>query len=300
MIKRPLLAAKATDQQLRALRYPMLASPKIDGIRAIVSDSQLLSRTMKKIPNKYTQALFGRPELNGLDGELVVGQPYDKGLMQATQSGVSSIMGTPMVRYHVFDVWNSAASFQTRLELLVQDRLDQIDLIKIPVIRVPHSIVYDYDSMLELEAEYLLEGYEGLMLRSLTGKYKQGRSTINEQILVKVKRFHDAEAEVIGYDPLLRNHNEETLDERGYTKRSSHQANKVADDLLGSLTVRCLETGQVFNIGSGFTEAQRRAAWDERTKLVGRIVKYKSFRVTGVKEKPRFPIFLGFRSKFDL
>jgi len=138
------------------------------------------------------------------------------------------------------------------------------------------------------------------MLRLPNGPYKQNRSTLKEGYLVKVKRFHDAEAIVLDWEPLMRNFNEQESDERGYAKRSHVSANKEADELVGSLLVRCLETGQEFNIGSGFTEDQRRAAWAERANLINRIVKYKHFAVTGVKDKPRIPIFLGFRSPIDL
>ena len=115
-LKRPLLAAKTTDEDLRRLTWPMLASPKIDGIRALVVGGKLVSRTLKPIPNKYTQALFGRPELEGLDGELVVGQPWDRNLMQQTTSGVMSHGGEPPVWYHVFDKWDYPKCFNERLQ----------------------------------------------------------------------------------------------------------------------------------------------------------------------------------------
>lgn len=42
------------------------------------------------------------------------------------------------------------------------------------------------------------------MLRSIDGKYKLGRSTTNEAILLKLKRFKDSEAIVVDYKPLVR------------------------------------------------------------------------------------------------
>lgn len=294
---RPLLAAKTTDADLQRLRYPMLLSPKIDGIRALVVEGKLVSRSMKEIPNRHTQALFGRPELDGLDGELVVGSPYDKNLMQQTTSGVMSFGGNPNVMFYVFDRWNSPAEYMHRHNsaVAISDRFMYEGVC--PLI---HRFVNSYDELLEAEQKYLSHGYEGVMLRDPAGRYKQGRSTVREGILLKVKRFHDAEAVVIDYEPLYRNENAQTLDERGYSKRSTHQANKVADDCLGSVTVRCIQSGQEFSIGSGFTEDQRWNLWAEREGLLGRIVKYKSFKNAGVKDKPRFPIFLCFRDPRDM
>lgn len=291
---RPLLAAKTTDADLQQLRWPMLLSPKIDGIRATVVNGQLVSRTLKPIRNKHTQALFGRPEYEGFDGELVVGNPWDKNLMQQTSSGVNSYEGRPNVSFHVFDMWNIPLKFNERFNVLGL-RIQETN----PVFLVPHTSVQSYEHMQRIEAAYTELGYEGVMLRSPHGQYKQNRSTVREAILLKVKRFHDAEAIILGYEPLYRNLNEAQTDERGYTKRSTHAAGKIADELLGSLNVQCLETGQVFDVGSGFTEAQRYDLWSRRDDLKGKIITYKSFKI-GVKEKPRFPIFKGFRERSDM
>ena len=300
MIKRPMLAAKATDEELQALfkrGHSFLLSPKIDGIRALVVNGQLVSRTLKPIRNYYTQALFGRPELEGLDGELVVGNPWDKNLMQQTSSGVMSYDGKPDVTFYVFDYWNKSFGFRDRLE---QVKAFNIQKGWVNIKYVNHTIAHNYDYLLRMEEEYLSQGYEGVMLRHPNGPYKQNRSTLREAYLVKVKRFSDGEAIVTGSEPLYRNLNAATLDERGYTKRSHSKDGKVADDLLGNLLVRDLSSGAEFSIGSVFTEAQRTQLWEERNSLHGRIVKYKSFKNAGVKDAPRHPIFLGFRHEDDM
>lgn len=298
MIKRPMLAAKATDEELQALfkrGHPFLLSPKIDGIRALVVNGTLVSRTMKPIRNYYTQQLFGRPELEGLDGELVVGNPWDKNLMQQTSSGVMSYDGKPDVSYCVFDNYLWEGAFFERLHRAKLQTTEDINLIY-----VGHELVHSYEELLEKEQLALSQGYEGVMLRHPNGPYKQNRSTLREAYLVKVKRFSDGEAIVTGSEPLYRNLNAATLDERGYTKRSHSKDGKVADDLLGNLLVRDLSSGAEFSIGSGFTEAQRTSLWEQRDRLVGRIVKYKSFKNAGVKDAPRHPIFLGFRDVEDM
>lgn len=295
---RPMLACKTpTEEEFRRLNYPMILSPKVDGVRAINYRGCLRSRSMKLIPNEHVQNLFGREELEGLDGELVVGNPWDKNLMQNTMN-VMSYNDVPDVRFYVFDRFGSniyAKRFIDLMEFLPTLRQDPVK-----ILFMPYQIVQSYDDVLEREAHYLEQGYEGVMLRSLDGPYKQGRSTLREQYLIKVKRFTDSEAVVIGFKPLMRNHNEQFRDERGYAKRATVSANKTADAQLGAFIVRCLETGEEFNVGSGFTEAQRVQFWADRQQYVGRILKYKSFKVTGVKTAPRFPIFLGFRSPEDM
>ncbi len=296
-IRQPMLAAKSDDTYLQNIKYPVLCSPKIDGIRGIVVGGKLLSRSMKPIRNTHTQSLFGRMEFEGLDGELCVGNPWDTNLMQQTSSGVMSISGCPRVTFNIFDKWNlTGARYEDRYWHIK----DMFNSYNTQVIVVNHLIINSYEELLRYEAACLAEGYEGIMIRALNGKYKDGRSTLKDGGLVKVKRFTDGEAIIIGYEPLMRNNNELKFDERGYAKRSHSNDGKVADEMLGALHVKGIRSDVSFSIGSGFTDSQRRNLWDARAYLVGRIVKYKHFTATGVKDAPRMPIFLSFRNPEDM
>lgn len=73
----------------------------------------------------------------------------------------------------------------------------------------------------------------------------------------------------------------------------------VASGVMGALQVRGVNgpyRHQLFNIGSGFDQAQRAEVWQRHKKglIEGLIVTYKYFP-TGSKEAPRFPVFKGFR-----
>ena len=103
------------------------------------------------------------------------------------------------------------------------------------------------------------EGGEGIMLRDPKSIYEGRRS----DFLLKVKKFEDAEATVIGH-------------EKG-TGRCSN--------MCGAIRVRG-DDGTLFKIGSGFTDAQRM----KPPKLGARVTyKYMGKSDAG---KPRFPIFL--------
>ena len=97
---KPLLSCQVP---LDKLKFPMYCSTKLDGIRAVVIDSIVYSRSLKPIRNKYVQHLFGKEEYNGFDGELIVGDVYAKDVFQKTTSGVMSEEGTPNVKFYVFD-----------------------------------------------------------------------------------------------------------------------------------------------------------------------------------------------------
>ena len=91
MIKRPILAEKIEPSELENLKYPVLVSPKLDGIRCLIVDGKALSRSFKPIPNLFIQSLLSKQEFNGLDGELVLeGKTFNE-----TQSIVMSESSEP-------------------------------------------------------------------------------------------------------------------------------------------------------------------------------------------------------------
>lgn len=295
---RPMLAATVED--IHKLQYPLLASPKLDGVRALVSDNGLLvSRNLKLIPNKFLQETFGTMELAGLDGELVCGHPGAPDCFRKTSSGVMSEDGEPDVTFYAFDFrLKEDEPFEVRLQAAMN-----ICSLKTWGKRRVHGVVHkrinDPDELLECEKITLNLGYEGLMLRDPDGYYKRGRSTLKEGGLIKLKRFSDSEAEIIGFEEQWKNENEAKLDELGRTKRSSHKAGKVGKGTLGSLMVKDLVSGVTFDCGTGFDDGLRAQLWKERDGLPGRIIKYRYFP-SGSKSKPRFPIFLGFRDRRDM
>jgi DNA ligase-1 len=115
--------------------------------------------------------------------------------------------------------------------------------------------------------------------------------------LGKLKRFTDAEYEVVGFEERMHNGNEATVNALGHTERSSHKSGKVGRGDLGALVLRT-PAGLEFNCGSGFNDEQRHEIWNNQGAYLGKLAKVKSFLV-GVKDLPRFPTFLGFRDEID-
>ena len=143
------------------------------------------------------------------------------------------------------------------------------------------------------EEECLEAGYEGVMIRDPNGPYKNGRSTEKEGFLLKLKRFEDAEATILGFEE--RQHNGNEKDDSG--KRTTHKAGKTGLGTLGAIKVMGLNgiyKGVLFDIGTGFDDAQRADIWRNLDVFQGRTVKFKYFP-SGSKDKPRFPVFLAFR-----
>ena len=294
---KPLLSATVKDIKQLDGRYPLMASPKLDGIRALKYKGKLVSRNLKAIPNEHVQELFkDLPE--GMDGELVVGDPTSDSCFRDTSSGCMSRKGEPKVTFWAFDLFSMDASFCNRYDflkhLIKEKKFKSVKLV--PQVRIKDSFKLD-----EYEQTMVDRGYEGIMVKSMDGAYKYGRSTLKEGYLMKIKRFEDSEAKIIDMDELMHNANELEKDNLGRAKRSSKKAGLVRTGRMGALGVKDIHTGVVFHVGAGFTDEERQWFWDKRKSLLKEkpIIKYKYFP-SGSKEKPRFPVFLGLRDKADM
>ena len=291
---RPTLAVNA---DFTKIKYPVYASPKLDGIRCSIVDGKALSRTLKPIPNKHIYGQLSNHSLNGLDGELIVGSPTSPTCYNESVSNIMAFDKTPNYTYYVFDHHEVNGSFARRFQELLASlgqwgKYPQICLLE-------QNLLANEDDMLAYEAAKVEEGYEGIILRSPEAPYKFGRSTVKEGYLLKVKRFEDSEAEIIGFEEELKNGNAAETNELGRTKRSTAAAGLSGKGTLGAFQVRDVVTGVEFSIGTGLTAAQQQSHWLNRDTILGGILKYKYFPV-GVKDKPRHPVFLGFRDARDM
>lgn len=286
---RPMLAY--TPKALDELKFPLLASPKLDGVRALNINGVLVSRKLKPIPNTHVQSFLGRVTHHGWDGELVAGLATSQGVFHRTTSAVMSEGGTPLVTFWVFDVFEKHKEpYVERIRHLPSAfDMGEDELIRVRPLK--HRWIRTREQLDAYEARCLEDGYEGVMVRDPQGLYKFGRSGKTDKWLCKIKRFEDAEAECIGIVEQKRNDNPQVLNELGRHKRSSHKANKVPKGTLGTLVCR-LPSGVEFEIGTGMSEAERARLWHHPP--LGKQIKFK-FQPTGVKDKPRFPVFLGIR-----
>lgn len=298
---KPMLAA--TLERLEDLRPGVgwLGSPKLDGVRCLIVDGIAYSRNMEPIRNRHVQASIGLKALNGLDGELVVGDPCDNktnGTVLGRSMACTKYEGKPAFTYHAFDRWDRPdRPFQWR-HGSIEDVID--DNRRRPIALVPHTPLGTIAEATAHERGLVKAGFEGTCYRHPDGKYKPGRSTLNEGWLLKFKRFIDGEAVVLEVLEGNTNTNEVTTDKLGRPKRSTAAAGMVKSGKVGSLRCTNVATGEEMIVSAGTMKRPDRLKFMAQPKLlVGQVIVWRAFDY-GVKDMLRYATFHGIRSRSDM
>lgn len=295
--RRPLLAATIENsEQLKELNFPIWLSEKKNGIRGITDGKGVLTRYLKRIRNRYINSLLsGLP--SGVEGEIVCkdkdGEDFRD--LEDTNSAVMSSGGVSDFTFYVFDWYGTSKFVSYRIRTQRIDLLEKYKRAKVVVIGQHlcegiQQIHKWYDFYVKKH------GAEGVMLRDPNGFYKFGRSTLNEQLLIKYKPWNDDEAKVIGIIEEMKNQNIKTTDLRGLSKRSKHIANLQGKGTMGALLCKNKRFGE-FQLGSGFTKERKQQIWDEAKEvfLISDLNLKLRFRYRGVTKygKPRNASFVS-------
>ncbi len=252
-----ILLAGVYHEQVDVSRY--LVSEKLDGVRA-VWDGQVLRFRSGKIINAPRWFLAALPK-QALDGELWIGRGSFDRLSGIVRRETPVDAEWHEVRYMLFELPGAPGTFSDRVEQIRQ----LVRQANVPWLRqIEQFYVVDRSSLQKRFAQAVEAGAEGLMLHRADALYQTGRS----DVLLKMKPLQDAEAVVIG-----------------------HQAGKGKyAGALGALRLRTPE-GQIFLLGSGFSDAQR-----NNPPAIGTTVTYR-YRDLTSKGLPRFASFLRVREE---
>ncbi len=167
-------------EAMKKLRYPVLVTRKRDGIRAINTRTGLRSQRLKSIPNLVLRQLaLGVPLW--YDMELCCdGMEYNdvQSIVMSEQHSDSWKIG-----FHILDVVQTN-SYQCRMWNIQQLKVvNDSFLFEQPRVAQDAAELYSIFKVSEMNA------WEGICFRTPDSPYKQGRSTLREQYLVKLSRY---------------------------------------------------------------------------------------------------------------
>jgi DNA ligase-1 len=271
---KPMLAHKYEDYKDK-LKYPVNVQPKLDGIRCIVKSDGMWTRNGKQIisaPHIFESLkhhFLANPDLI-LDGELYY---RDKNNFNTICSLVKKTKPTSqdleeskkLIQYWIYDVPSSTGRFDVRKIALYKFYHDE------HIIMIETHLAQSEADMLSKYAEYIEQGYEGLMIRTITGEYENKRS----KTLLKYKTFEDDEFEILDV----------------------YEGSGKLTGMVGQMLFK-IKSGTMFFSTVNGTQEYLTELWSQKQELIGKkaTVKYFELTVDGI---PRFPKVVNV-DRFDM
>lgn len=305
MITKPMKAETCTDAGIdNIVDWPKLCSFKLDGWRGLILPGQgICTQSFKPLRNKFVRTWLNEHMWDtNLDGELVT---FDgNGNLKEyndIQSDLSAAAGEPDFRFMVFDWFGNPVtefgwrSMEANRQIMKgKERVGEVEACHLEFVR--QKICSNAIEVREFYALALKSGYEGIIIRAPGAPYKSNRSTLKQEWMLKVKPWEDAEGIIIGFEELMHNTNEDTRSLHGTAKRSHSKLGMVPAGSLGKLIVATEQWGEVsIGGGKGLTHALRQKIWDNQEDYKGKQIVFR-YMAYGMKDKPRFPGFKGFRN----
>jgi ATP-dependent DNA ligase len=253
----------------KGFKFPCYVQRKYDGTRCVAMPGKgLFSRNRKRYPHMDHIVA----EINKLPDELVLdGELYSDtltfqeivGLVKRETLKKGDEEKQYQIKLHVYDIINTSMTYEERMNNLQM----LFKRYKFKNLTLVDTMVCDSeDKMKELHAQFVSEGYEGIMLRTTKGFYKNSRSAD----LLKYKEFFDGEYEVIGY--------------------------KEGEGLEAGCVLWVCKTpeGRVFNCRPRGSREDRVTLYARGGEFVGKplTVRYQELTDEGI---PRFPVGIAFR-----
>jgi DNA ligase-1 len=307
---KPMLAGKfdATKVVKKLEEGPLLGQLKYDGIRVFIRDGVAWTRSIKPVRSAEFQSwvAWNKDDLEGLDGEIICGDPTAQGCFQRTSSFAMSYDKSDDFTFYAFDKWDHPDVFADRFtiveEICGHGTMGPYDQPKLAIAETRE--LNTMEEIMEFHDDMISQGQEGIILRDPNSYYKFGRGSPIKCECIKMKEggWVDTECRILGFHEQLHNANEAMIDNLGYTERSGHKENLIGKGTLGSISIAGrFEDGREFTcrVGTGLDDEIRAKVWAYKQTYSNKIVKIKYFNV-GIKDKPRFPTFLGFRDPDDM
>lgn len=270
---RPMLAEKYQNVKNR-IKFPVLIQPKFDGMRLLVymDDDKVIKKTrsgkfmhhITHLDKQLREYLNILPRGSVLDGELYIhGIPFQN-FISVAKGTVNNHKDQSLLEYHIYDIITDG-SYIERYNILKKT----FDDMKLRQLFLADTFITESeDEINESHAQFILDGYEGSIIRTLTGKYKQGGRSSD---VLKKKDFFDEEATVIDVNSV------ESGNEKGCALYSVR-----GDD------------GVEYNVRPKGSFEERRKIYKNRKDVIGKrvTVKYQKKSNTGV---PLFPVAICIR-----
>lgn len=181
----------------KSMPFPCYSQRKLDGVRCVAMPGKgLFSRLRKEFPHmEHIKEEINRlPSSLILDGELYtnsIGFQEIVGMVKRETLKAGDAEKQRCIQYHVYDMISDKPYEQRLKDLHALFRSYSFQ----HIVLVQTNVCVSEEDMKKQHAQYVADGYEGIMLRAPQGIYKNSRSVD----LLKYKEFFDDEYEVIDF-----------------------------------------------------------------------------------------------------
>jgi len=310
---KPMLAPNQ-EVGLNKIKYPILASYKLDGIRCIFYKGHILSRSLKPIQNKQLKEKFEPLRQFTEDNECIFdGEIYSPDL--TFQEITSFVMTQDFEDKKSIKKFGKIMEIPNHLKFYCFDYIGNLGINEWFILREDTAcgliaLFQNIASMVnhkelksnkEVEAYFELaleNGFEGLILRDPEGRYKFGRGTFKEGLIYKVKPYRTFDAEIIGVvqatvvDPNA----EKKINELGRSVTSKKKNDRILIEKASAFKVEY--EGKELKVVIAMTDEEKEEIWKNRYSYIGKMIEYKGLCI-GMKDVPRHPIMVRFRKDKD-
>jgi len=265
-------------------------SEKLDGIRAIWTGQELMSRNGNKI---YAPEWFIKdfPQDITLDGELYIGRNRFNLTQTVVMDRHMSRVGWEKVKYYVFDVPDATNLVYEEVQILLREEIKEKTESKYLRV-IEQTKIQDLDHLLEKQKELVKEGAEGTMLRQPNSKYYVGLTSSLLKFKTQMDKTND---ERTGETKMVH-----LLDDIGIITGYKYDYNKKTDDgknyKIQSIMVKWIDKKKYnldpeFTVSSCITQSQKKGDY-QILFPIGQKVKI-LYNQLFDSQKPRFPRYVG-------
>ena len=279
----PMLAHKYTERG-HDIKFPCSVKPKLDGVRCIINKTNNELSFMTRGGKQYDSLLKNEKLCEYLqiflkNGETIDGELYVHGwsLQRIVSAAKAYKDDTLLLEFWVFDKMSTLHDFSNvaRYATLITrfEKFNKLKFVKL----VENTVISDKDEIKTFHDVYVQKGYEGVIIRNLSGQYVFGERSKDLQ---KYKEFMEDEFEIVD------------------TYCESNIINKVT---INSICFRCkTKDGEVFETRPKGTLADRETMWNNKDSYIGKMLTVRYQAITDEdqgegKGVPQFPIGITVR-----
>lgn len=283
------------------INYPMLLTKKLDWIRCIIKDGEILSRSLKQIRNKQIrERLSNIVDWGKLNNVILDWEIYAEGMsfQQITHYVMTKDLWDkelPVdIKFYCFDVLSPDF-----IDELYKDRVKRLDKVKLNNFVFLNPIVCINKEMLNKEFNSALnKWYEWLILRHPNSIYKYWRYTFKSWDAYKIKPYRTYDAQIIDVIQATEvdKDSDRTINELWYSVTSKKKWDRVLINKAACFLVKF--NGKDLKVVIALNNDYKREIRENRNKYIGRWIEYKGMEIWA-KDLPRHPVFIRYRLDKD-